>query len=364
MQYLNGMTVRVGILGCGSIARSAHLPSLLRTRDSAVIAIADADAANLSAAQAIVRDAKAVRDYADVLAMPDVDAVIVALPPALHADAAIAALERGKHVYVEKPLATTSRDAARMVAAARRTTLTSMVGFNYRFHPIVQAARARLAAGAIGTPIGIRSVFATAAKPIASWKQRRASGGGVLLDLAVHHVDLVHFLLDAATVDVSADVRSVRSEHDTASVHLRLTNGSAASSMFSLSAVEEDRIEVYGTAGKVTIDRYGSLRAVVTAPRARGAFGNAISRLAGELAELPAAVRKRRAPMHDPSFPAAIQAFVRAVRDRTPGSPSFGDGLRAAAVIDAAEASAQSGRVVAVEVQQGALPSRADRAGV
>jgi myo-inositol 2-dehydrogenase / D-chiro-inositol 1-dehydrogenase len=358
------MTVRIGILGCGSIARSAHLPSLLRIPDATVVVVADHDAANLTAAQSLVRGARAVRDSADVLAMPDVDAVLVALPPALHADATIAALDRGKHVYVEKPLATTMADARRMVAAARATTLTAMVGFNYRFHPIVQNARARIAAGAVGTPIGIRSVFATSARPIAPWKQRRDSGGGVLLDLAVHHVDLVHFLLDASTTDVWAEVRSVRTEHDTAFVHSRLTNGTTASSMFSLSAVEEDRIEVYGTAGKVTIDRYGSLRAEVTSPAARGAFGAAVGRLVGELGQLPAALEKRRAPLHDPSFPAAMHAFVRAVRDRSPATPSFGDGLRAIAVIEAAEASAASGRVVSVDAQAAALPPRADRAGV
>jgi myo-inositol 2-dehydrogenase/D-chiro-inositol 1-dehydrogenase len=357
------MTVRIGILGCGSIARSAHLPSLIRTPGVSVVALADHDGANVAAAQAIVRGARVHRDYESVLREPDVDAVIIALPPALHADAAIAALEHGKHVYVEKPLATTSKEAARMVAAARRTTLTAMVGFNYRFHPVVQAARARIVAGALGTPIGVRSVFATAAKPIASWKQRRASGGGVLLDLAVHHIDLAHYLLDSTTTDVWADVRSVRTEHDTASLHLRLTSSATVSSMFSLSAIEEDRIEIYGTAGKVTIDRYGSLRAATTGPQARGALGVAVERLVGELAHLPAAVEKRRAPMHDPSFPAAIGAFVRAVRDRSPASPSFGDGLRAAAVIEAAESSVQTGRSVAVTTPPGAA-SRADGGSV
>jgi myo-inositol 2-dehydrogenase/D-chiro-inositol 1-dehydrogenase len=357
------MTVRIGILGCGSIARSAHLPSLIRTPGVSVVALADHDGANVAAAQAIVRGARVHRDYDSVLREPDVDAVIIALPPALHADAAIAALEHGKHVYVEKPLATTSKEAARMVAAARRTTLTAMVGFNYRFHPVVQAARARIVAGALGTPIGVRSVFATAAKPIASWKQRRASGGGVLLDLAVHHIDLAHYLLDSTTTDVWADVRSVRTEHDTASLHLRLTSSATVSSMFSLSAIEEDRIEIYGTAGKVTIDRYGSLRAATTGPQARGALGVVVERLVGELAHLPAAVEKRRAPMHDPSFPAAIGAFVRAVRDRSPASPSFGDGLRAAAVIEAAESSVQTGRSVAVTTPPGAA-SRADGGSV
>jgi predicted dehydrogenase len=361
------MTVRIGVLGCGSIARAAHLPSLMRMADARVVALADHDASSLSAAHAMVPEAKAAHDFADVVAMPDVDAIVVALPPALHADAAIAALHHGKHVYVEKPLATGLADAARVVAEARRAMVTSMVGFNYRFHPVVQDARTRITGGAIGTPVGVRSVFATAARAIAPWKQRRESGGGVLLDLAVHHVDLVHFLLDTDVADVWADVQSVRTEHDTAFIHMRLTRGGAASSMFSLSAVEEDRIEVYGTSGKITIDRYGSLRVEVTRPAARGAFSLAAGRLAGELAQFPAAVRKRRSPMHDPSFPAALQAFVRAARDHTAVTPSLLDGARALAVIEAAESSVHSGRVVPVPALDGAPDTahrpRIDRAG-
>src|SRR5678809_240387 len=100
------MSVRLGVLGCGSIARAAHLRSLARVPVGRVIALADTVAANLDAARPFAPDARAVAEYGDVLAMPDVDAVIVALPPALHASAAIAALDKGKHVYVEKPLAT------------------------------------------------------------------------------------------------------------------------------------------------------------------------------------------------------------------------------------------------------------------
>jgi len=294
--------------------------------------------------------------------MPDVDAVVIALPPALHVDAAVAALRHGKHVYVEKPLATSLVDATRLVAEWRTTKLTAMVGFNYRYHPIVQRARERILAGAIGTPVGVRSVFSTSARPIAPWKQRRESGGGVLLDLAVHHADLLPYLLDTRVAGVWADVRSVRTEHDTAFLHLRLTSGCAAACLFSLSAVEEDRIEIYGTSGKLTIDRYGSLRAEVSPAAARGAFGVAVERLIGELAEFPAAVRKRRAPMHDPSFPAALQAFVRAVQGGAPASPSLEDGLRAVAVIEAAESSARTGGVAAASGNGAAWDARVDDA--
>ena len=343
------MTVRVGILGCGAIARAAHLPSLASVPDARVVALSDPDGTNLTTAQSLVRHARAVGDYRDVIAMTDVDAVVVALPPALHADATIAALQHGKHVYVEKPLATTLADGVRVVAAARATSLTAMMGFNYRFHSIVQSARDCIAGGGIGAPVAVRTVFATPARAIAPWKARRRDGGGALLDLGVHHVDLLRFLLGAEVTAVSADIQSIRTEHDTAFLHSRLTCGCSAASMFALSSVDEDLIEVYGSKAKLAIDRYDSFRVEVSPPIARGALAYAAARLAGELAELPYAARKRRAPMHDLSFPAAMHAFIRAVRDRAPASPSLDDGLCALAVIDAAESSARLGRVVGID---------------
>ncbi|HUQ81745.1 MAG TPA: Gfo/Idh/MocA family oxidoreductase [Gemmatimonadaceae bacterium] len=336
-------TVRVGVLGCGGIARVAHLPSLARTPGAQVVAIADPDAACLGVARTLAPDARAVAEYGDVLAMPDVDAVIVALPPALHAEATIAALEHGKHVYVEKPLATSEPDGARVVAAWRATSLTAMMGFNYRFNPIVREARARIAAGEIGALVGARSVFTTPPRALAPWKQRRDTGGGVLLDLAVHHIDLIRYLLGADVTSVFAELRSDRTEHDSAFVQLGLTTGQAQC-MFSLNAVDDDRIEIFGSNARLTIDRYRSLR-VEVASGAGGAIGGAVARAVGEARALPYALAKLRSPLNDPSFPAAIGAFVQAVRERTAASPDLHDGYRALAVVDAAERSAQSGRV-------------------
>jgi predicted dehydrogenase len=338
------MVNRVAILGCGAIARAAHLPSIMRARDVNVVALADRDAQSLAAARALAREARGVAEYREVLAMADVDAVIIALPPALHADAAVAALEAGKHVYVEKPLATSLVDAKRVVAAANGTKVVAMMGFNYRFNPLTQQAKAKLAARAIGDVVAVRTVFATAARPLATWKERRNSGGGALLDLAVHHIDLIRHLFDADITSVSADLASVRAEHDSVALQLRLTTNAVAQVFCSLSSVDEDRVEVYGTNGKLVVDRYGSLRVDVSPPGARGALGLAVNRLAGEIGAIGYGAEKRRAPMQDPSFPAAIGAFVKSIRDGTPGIPSLIDGLRAIEVIDAAERSAANGQ--------------------
>ena len=225
-----------------------------------------------------------------------------------------------------------------------------MMGFNYRFNPLVQRARARIVAGAVGDPMAIRTVFATARRAIPAWKKQRDTGGGVLLDLAVHHIDLVRFLLGAEISAVSAEIRSTSSDQDTAFLQLSLTNGAVAQTTCSLSAVEEDRVEIYGGKGKVTIDRYRSLHVDEAPVTAGGAFGHAVARLMGELRAAPYALEKRRAPLHDPSFPAAMDAFVRSVVARAAGTPSLSDGYRALIVIEAAELSARSGRVVQLDV--------------
>jgi predicted dehydrogenase len=349
-----GMPVRLGVLGCGSIARAAHLRSLARAAGANVVAIADADPANLAAARALAPGARATAEYQTVLEMPDVDAVIVALPPALHADATLAALAHGKHVYVEKPLATNVADAERVVAAWEQSGLTAMMGFNYRYNPIAEQARARVASGAVGKPIAARTVFSTARRDLPAWKQQRASGGGVLLDLAVHHIDLIRFLLGAEVTQVSADVHTTASDQDTAFLQMRLTNDVTVQSMCSLSAVEEDRIEIYGSTGKLTIDRYRSLRVEESLASTGGALGTAVARLMKELRAAPYALEKRRAPLHDPSFPAAMNAFVRAVERRAVATPTLSDGLRALAVIEAAERSAGSGRAITLGRSSGA----------
>jgi predicted dehydrogenase len=351
------MPVRIGVLGCGSIARGAHLRSLARTPGAQVVALADADAANLAAARSLAPGATSVGDYADVIDMGDVDAVIIALPPALHADAALLALSRGKHVYVEKPLATRAADADRVLMAWRGSGLTGMMGFNYRYNPVVRQARSRIGAGAVGKPIGVRTVFSTPRRAMPSWKQQRVTGGGALLDLAVHHIDLVRFLLDAEISQVSAEIRSASSDEDTVFLQLRLTNGATAQSMCSLSAIEEDRIEVYGSDAKITIDRYRSLRLEETPAAAGGALSGAVTRLIGEMWAAPYALERRRAPLHDPSFPAAIDAFVRAIERRGEATPSLDDGSRALAVIEAAERSASSGHAVPLDGNEGARPS-------
>jgi myo-inositol 2-dehydrogenase/D-chiro-inositol 1-dehydrogenase len=341
----------IGVVGCGAIVRSAHLPVLLGIGDARITAIADPDAAALDAVRIRVPQARAFSSADALLAEGEVDAVVVAAPSALHADLAVAVLERRRHLYLEKPIATTVADAQRVLDAWRRAGSVGVVGYNYRRNPLVHSAATMLRRGDVGRPIAFRTVFSTCfhdAGTPRSWRHSRASGGGVLLDLAPHHIDLIRFLSGVEVVRVFARIRSHRSEDDTALLLLELSDGSTADLFVSLSSAESDRVEIYGENGRIVVDRYREHSVVADPLRAHRSAVDYASRVGARARGLAYAIAKRRAPAHEPSFARTMYDFVAACRANHPMSPDLADGFASLAVVLAAEESSRSGRAVDV----------------
>jgi predicted dehydrogenase len=184
-----------------------------------------------------------------------------------------------------------------------------------------------------------------------AWKQTRSKGGGVLLDLASHHIDLVRFLFRQEVRTVYAVIESRCSEHDTATLLLRLADGLRVQSLFSLGGVDEDRFEIYGQAGKLTVDRCRSLDVeFVDAGRAT----SRLRRLTKSVRRIPYLFKKLQSPWHEPSHRESLSRFVSAARERdtvSPDLPDLWDGYRSLEVICAAEESAQTGRWVSLSLQ-------------
>lgn len=342
--------LRLAVLGCGSIARHVHLPLLSRRSDVAVVALADPDVASLTAAQALVPTARSFDDWREALAMPEIDAVLIALPTRDHAEAATTSLRAGRHVYVEKPIGMTCEEAMRVVTAWRDSArpLVGMMGFNYRRNPLVVRAAEQLRDGSIGALHSLRTVF-TSSLPVSGWRADRAEGGGVLLDLASHHIDLVRHLTGREVVSVSADVGTRTTHDDVASLTLLLDGGIRAQVSVALGTVDEDRIECVGDSGTLCIDRVRATDVVTTSREAGGLLASFRPR-----AIVPSwySVTKRRAPWHEPSFAPSLEAFVLACRGGTPVTPDLMDGLRALEVVDAARRSAATGRVIALHATE------------
>jgi predicted dehydrogenase len=144
--------VRVGVLGAGTWARAAHLPGYRRDRRCYVVAIADPQIALAREAARQFDIPIAAADHRDVIARDDVDVIDVCTPSATHFDLAWAALEAGKHVLCEKPVAYDFRDTRRAAALARSKGLKTKLGFTFRYAPAMRYMRELVAQGFVGTP--------------------------------------------------------------------------------------------------------------------------------------------------------------------------------------------------------------------
>ena len=134
--------IRVGLIGCGGVGGGVHLKLLRRMQGVTLVAVADLDPhRRAEAEQAGVR---ATTDADTLLSRPDIDAVVIAVPPIAHAAVACSALDRGRPVCLEKPLAASLADGQAILDAWRRPgrpARVGMIGFNYCFNPLVRSAR-------------------------------------------------------------------------------------------------------------------------------------------------------------------------------------------------------------------------------
>ncbi|TQM12147.1 putative dehydrogenase [Pseudoxanthomonas sp. 3HH-4] len=317
---------------------------------------------------------RAYRDFSDALADPEVQVVHVCTPNHLHRAMAQAALEAGKHVICEKPLATTLQDAEALSALAASTGLVATVPFVYRYHPVVREARARIAHGDLGPLRLIHGSYLQdwLLDPASNnWRVDPALGGAsrVFADIGSHWCDLVEWVSGERFVDVSATFETVIahraattglsfstpaaggamqpvSSEDVAAALFKTGNGTLASLTVSqVSAGRRNRLwfEIDGAQASVAFDQEDSERLWIGLPNQREEIfvrgpgaGSAEQR---RLSVLP--------PGHAQGYGNCFDAFVadtyRAiVAERPEGLPTFEDGRRSALIVDRVIASARS----------------------
>jgi predicted dehydrogenase len=188
--------VRIGVIGLG-MGRN-HAVSYRDAPEADLVAICDVSAERVDQVAWEVHPRKKYTDYHELLADPEIEAVTIALPNALHAPAVTEALEAGKHVLCEKPLAMNAQEGERMVEAARRLNRKLMMHFNNRFNPTSQAVKRAIDEGALGHVYYGRAVWHRnrGIPQLGGWFTRKEmSGGGALIDLGVHRLDLAIWLM-------------------------------------------------------------------------------------------------------------------------------------------------------------------------
>jgi predicted dehydrogenase len=354
--------LRVGIIGSGGIALANHMPGFALCPEARVVALCDSDPATLAKASASTGISATFQSYRELIERGGVDAVVIATPNAFHSPIAHAAIKAGKHVLCEKPIAMNLPEALEMLRAAEAAGVRHMTAFTYRFVPAMQYMRHLVKSGAIGRPYHFRaSRFQDWGTRNLGWRQvKKLAGTGELGDMLSHRIDYGHLLLGPVSRLVARTKRFVDDRQgapsdldDWVSIIADFESGTTGvleSTKLATGRGEghygQDVCEVNGSEGTIA---YSTQKPLELRIGNTGAKDLGTVPVPKEFLVWPGSPRdpSKGDPLvtfrYDQDF-----EFYDAIRNNRPCRPSFADGARAQAVMDAAVRSDAEGRWVDV----------------
>ena len=244
-----------GIVGLGRIADTEIAPAITASRRGVLRGVVSRDQGRADAFAARHAAARALVSYRDLLADPEVDAVYIATPNALHVDQVVAAAAAGKHVLCDKPLALSAADARRAVAACERAGVRLGITFQTRCHDNFGRFREVIQDGSLGEIRVVQVEMSSGRTLLKGWRTDPGLAGlGVINNIGVHAFDLIRFLLGAEVTEVTTLTGHEQGlvPETLALVLLRLDSGALACVNVNQSvACPQADITVYGTKGRV-----------------------------------------------------------------------------------------------------------------
>ncbi|MGD0614183.1 MAG: Gfo/Idh/MocA family oxidoreductase [Verrucomicrobiota bacterium] len=254
--------IRWGVLGYARIAQKSLIPAMQRSSNSEFHAIASRDESKLADCSARFKVAKTFRSYDELLRDPEVDAVYVPLPNSLHCEWTLRAVEHGKHVLCEKPLAVNAKECRSMIAAGAAHKVKLMEAFMYRYTDRTRRVLDVIRSGVLGDIKYVHSTFRFLLTNPASIKLKAELGGGALYDVGCYPVNFVGMVADqaagssdAAVLPESVSVECVREKGvDTLfSALMKYPSGLIASVNCGFNAHKRVFSEITGTQGVLEI---------------------------------------------------------------------------------------------------------------
>lgn len=264
--------VRVGMVGAGTFPNATLLPAIHRLSGLDLVGIVSGSGVTARVSGARYGFSYCASELTALLSDEQINWLVVATRHDLHAQQAIAGLQAGKDVFVEKPLALNRADLAHVLQTQQQTGRRLLVGFNRRFAPMVVAARRFL--GGDHRPLIATCRINAGAIPREHWTQDPSVGGGRIIGEACHFIDLLQFLVGSSPVSVQTQAVEV---HDTpvddeALITLRFADGSVGTIIYTAGgdrAFGKERVEVFGNERVVTLDDYRTLELVAQGKRSR-----------------------------------------------------------------------------------------------
>ena len=316
--------LRVGIAGLGRLGQRHAAALAHSTPDCQLVAACSPVESERAFAREKLGVTQVYENLSDLLQDDNVDAVVLVTPTSLHADQAIAVLQAGKHVFVEKPLALNVPDCERVLKVAeQRPDLVAMVGFVRRFDASYQSAYASVASGDIGKPFLVRSQTCDQNDPDGFFVKFAPTSGGIFMDCSVHDIDLARWMLGRpkalrafATGTIAlhpglADCGDV--DNGVAVVEFEGGSKAVLYASRTMAHGHETSTEIIGTAGKLLIGEHAARDRVVLSDQ----HG------------VRHAVLKDFYERFQGAFAAEMAAFVNACRGVSPLSLTLSDALEA-----------------------------------
>jgi predicted dehydrogenase/threonine dehydrogenase-like Zn-dependent dehydrogenase len=255
----------VGIVGAGNFAGSTLVPALQKA-GAELHSIASANGLSGTLLAKKHNIARSTTSYADIFADPAIDLCVVTTRHNNHAKLTVEALQAGKHVFVEKPLVIFEDELPAVIAAQQAADKMVLVGFNRRFSPTAQKAKALLGGGNSGAvPMNVIATMNAGAIPASSWVHDRAVGGGRILGEACHYVDLITYLTGSHVVAVCMNAMGQHPSEisDSASILLCYENGATGVINYFANgskAYSKERVEVYSQERTLILNNFKSLK--------------------------------------------------------------------------------------------------------
>lgn len=259
---LPASAVRIGMIGAGGYGKGVLLP-LFKSSGAELCAISTASGVSAREAAARFGFSSCVSSADEVLDQEAANLIVIATRHGTHAELAARALQRGRHVFVEKPLALNDEQLNGVLTAAADSAGQLMVGFNRRFSPLAVAAKKFFAKRE--TPLSINYRVNAGRVPPGHWAQDDAEGGGRIIGEVCHFIDFAHFMTGSLTTRVFAEAIASDNAHvtgaDSVFITLRLANGSNASIAYLAEgdrSMPKERIEIFGGGRSFLIDDFRS----------------------------------------------------------------------------------------------------------
>jgi predicted dehydrogenase len=318
-------TLRIALIGCGLIGRKRALC----LGSAQLVYACDVDPARAASIAELQNGCRPISDYREVLADPNVDAVLVATLNSALAPITLAAVRAGKHVLAEKPGALNAALLRDIQAAALQTGALVRLGYNHRYHPALRKAREIIDAGKLGPLMFVRGRYGHGGRKgyDREWRaDPELSGGGELIDQGVHLIDLASwFLGDFSTVEGHASTLYWDMKvDDNAFLSLRTHGGQTA--WLHVSCTEWKNLfslEIYGRDGKLAVDGLG------------GSYG--LERLAfyKMLPQMgPPETVIYEFPQADTSWRVETDEFLRDIVEKRTPDPGLKEGIRVLEIVE------------------------------